>query len=47
MVLGPLVFLIIINDIDENVLNSYVGVFADDTRITKVVKKMQKNYKKT
>ena len=27
-----------INDIDENVVNSSVSVFADDTRITKVVK---------
>ena len=37
-VLGPLLFLIMINDIDEKVLNSCVSVFADDTRITKVVK---------
>ena len=36
--LGPLLFLIMINDIDENVLNSCVSVFSDDTRITKVVK---------
>ena len=37
-VLEPLLFLIMINDIDENVLNSCVSVFADDTRIKKVVK---------
>ena len=37
-VLGPLLFLIMFNDIDEKVLNSCVSVFADDTRITKVVK---------
>ena len=29
--------LIMINDITENVMNSRVSVFADDTRITKVV----------
>jgi hypothetical protein len=37
-VLGPLLFLIMINDIDDNVINSSVKVFADDTRITKAVK---------
>ena len=31
-------FLIIFNEIDESVLNSYVVVFADVTRITKAFK---------
>ena len=36
-VLGPLIFLILIGDIDENVLYSSVRSFADDTRIIKAV----------
>ena len=32
-VLGPLLFLIMINDIDENVQNVFLSSFADDTRI--------------
>ena len=34
-VLGPLVFLILISDIDENLLNSLATSFADDTRMLK------------
>ena len=32
-VLGPLLFLILLGDIDQNVAHSYVSSFADDTRI--------------
>ena len=32
-VLGPLLFLILIGDIDENVAKSFISSFADDTRI--------------
>ena len=32
-VLGPLLFLILIGDIDRNVANSFLSSFADDTRI--------------
>ena len=38
-VLGPLLFLIMINDIDENISQSIISIFADDTRLTKVIKK--------
>ena len=37
-VLGPLIFLILIGDIDENILQSFVKSFADDTRATKSIK---------
>ena len=37
-VLGPLIFLILIGDIDEETLHSFVKSFADDTRATKSVK---------
>ena len=33
-VIGPLIFLILIGDIDENTLQSNVASFADDTRVT-------------
>ncbi|KAK3872353.1 hypothetical protein Pcinc_022570 [Petrolisthes cinctipes] len=36
-VLGPLLFLVHIHDIDSNITNSTVTSFADDTRITKVI----------
>ena len=36
--LGPLLFLIMINDLPESVLDSLVSIFADDTRVTKVIK---------
>ena len=37
-VLGPLIFLILIGDIDDDVIESFVKSFADDTRATKSVK---------
>ena len=37
-VLGPLIFLILIDDIDKNVQNCSVKSFADDTRATKQIK---------
>ena len=56
-VLGPLIFLILIGDIDKDVLHSIVKSFADDTRATKLVKTiedvirlqedLQRNYKWT
>ena len=36
-VLGPLLFLIMINDLSDSVLESMVSLFADDTRVTKVI----------
>lgn len=36
-VLGPLLFLILIGDIDQNVSSSFVSSFADDTRIGRSV----------
>ena len=38
-VLGPLLFLIMINDMDENISESLISIFADDTRLTKVIDK--------
>ena len=40
-VLGPLLFLILINDIDQDITNSSVHLFADDTRISKVIKNQE------
>ena len=37
-VLGPLLFIILINDLGEDVFNSFISLFADDTRITKHIK---------
>ena len=37
-VLGPLLFLIMINDIDKDISESIISIFADDTRLTKVIK---------
>ena len=37
-VLGPLVFLVMINDLGDVVDESLVSLFADDTRVTKVIK---------
>ena len=36
-VLGPLLFLILIGDIDQNIASSFVSSFADDTRIGRQV----------
>ena len=37
-VLGPLLFLIMIRDIDEHTSNAMVGIFADDTRIWRSIR---------
>ena len=37
-VLGPLLFLVMIRDLDENTRNAFVGIFADDTRIWRVIR---------
>lgn len=37
-VLGPLLFLVLIGDIDEKVKSSFVSSFADDTRIGRKIK---------
>ena len=36
-VLGPLLFLVLINDIDEDIVESFLSSFADDTRVGKSV----------
>ena len=36
-VLGPLLFLIMINDIDRNIIHRNISIFADDTRISKQI----------
>ena len=36
-VLGPLLFLVLLNDIDSNIVSSFLASFADDTRIWKGV----------
>ena len=40
-VLCPLIFLILIGDIDQNVIHSIVMSFADDTKATKSVKSIE------
>ena len=37
-VIGPLIFLVLISDIDENTAHSLVASFADDTRVTKSIR---------
>ena len=37
-VLGPVLFLIMISDIDENVQKSFVSMYADDTRVIKKIR---------
>ena len=37
-VLGPLLFLILIGDIDQNVASSFLSSFADDTRVGREIK---------
>ena len=34
-----MLFLIMINDLPDSVLNSTVSIFADDTRVTRVIRK--------
>ena len=36
--IGPLLFLVLIGDIDSNVASSFVSSFADDTRIGRRIK---------
>ena len=36
-VLGPLLFLILIGDIDRNIAESFISSFADDTRLSRAV----------
>ena len=36
-VLGPILFLLLINDIDKNIEESKVSIFADDTRVFRVI----------
>ena len=36
-VLGPLLFLILIGDIDRNIADSFISSFADDTRLSRAV----------
>ena len=36
-VLGPLLFLILLGSIDENVAHSFISLFADDTRVAKSI----------
>ena len=40
-VLGPLLFLMMINDLRDSVTDSFVSIFADDTRATKIVKEAE------
>ena len=35
--LGPLLFIILINDLSESSTNCIISLFADDTRLTKVI----------
>ena len=38
--LGPLLFLIMIQDIDERILHSFLSSFDDDTRLIKEIKNL-------
>ena len=40
-VLGPTLFLVMISDIDENVIKSAVSSFADDTKVSHIIKLRQ------
>ena len=40
-VLGPLIFLVLIGDIDKNVASSFLSSFADDTRVGKGITSQQ------
>jgi len=40
-VLGPILFLILIGDIDQHVANSFLSSFADDIRIGRDLKTVQ------
>ena len=36
-VLGPLLFILFVNDIDKDVINSFLSSFVDETRIGKPI----------
>ena len=36
-VIGPILFLLLIDDISDLKMSSSLGIFADDTRVTKVI----------
>ena len=40
-VLGPLLFLVLISDIDEGILSAFLSSFADDTRVAKGIKTVE------
>ena len=40
-VIGPLLFLILIGDIDESITSSFLSSFADDTRVAKGIKSVE------
>ena len=44
-VLGPLLFLVLIGDIDEGVVSSFLSSFADDTRITYGISKPKRHWR--
>ena len=42
-VLGPLLFIIFINDIDSDIVSSFLSSFADDTRIGRSIRNLEDN----
>ena len=44
-VLGPILFLIMINDLGKSVFDSFISMFADDTRVSKVIKEQDDEMK--
>ena len=44
-VLGPLLFLIMMTDIDENIIYAFISSFADDTRVSKEIKELLDTFK--
>ena len=37
-VLGPLLFIIYVNDLEQTVIDALIGCFAEDTRLTKAIR---------